>query len=71
MLLEKESPIVAMKPETAAPSAALLQLLFGKHITYSLSAVARLGVANHISGNPVPVDELAVRPEHTHHHSTE
>jgi hypothetical protein len=37
----------------------LLRLLAGKHITYSLSAVARLGVADHINGKPVPVAELA------------
>src|SRR5690242_13971607 len=59
MLLEKESLALAKEPESPPPSAALLQLLFGKHITYSLSAVARLGVADHMSEAPVSVDELA------------
>ncbi|MFL6350956.1 MAG: methyltransferase [Bryobacteraceae bacterium] len=61
MLLEKKNPAVATEPETPPASAALLQLLFGKHITYSLSAVARLGVPDHMSGAPVPVDELATK----------
>jgi hypothetical protein len=39
----------------------LLRLLTGKHITYSLSAVARLGVADHIDNEPVPVTELAAK----------
>jgi hypothetical protein len=61
MLLEKEGLAPRIEPESAPPSAALLQLLFGKHITYSLSAVARLGVPDHMSGAPVPVDELATK----------
>jgi DNA-binding IscR family transcriptional regulator len=39
--------------------AAMVQLLFEKHITYSLSAVARLGVADHMSEYPVSVEKLA------------
>jgi O-methyltransferase domain len=39
----------------------LLRLLAGKHITYSLSAVARLGIADHIDNEPVPVAELAAK----------
>jgi len=38
---------------------AMSQLLFGKHITYSLSGVARLGVADHMDGEPRPVEEIA------------
>jgi hypothetical protein len=34
-------------------------MLFGKHITYCLSAVARLGVADHMTAGPVHVDQLA------------
>src|ERR1700753_429926 len=51
----------AAKSQPAVPPAAiLLQLLFGKHITYSLSAVARLGVADHLSNSvPVAVEALA------------
>ncbi|MGI9069982.1 MAG: methyltransferase [Bryobacteraceae bacterium] len=61
MLLEKESPTLATEPESPPASAALLQLLFGKHITYSLSAIARLGIADHMSEAPVQVDELAMK----------
>src|SRR4051794_2960578 len=46
----------AINPDAASN---LLRLLAGKHITYSLSAVARLGVADHMNGKPVPVAELA------------
>jgi len=51
----------ALKPETqqAPPPIALIQMLFGKHITYCLSAVARLGVADHMTAGPVHVDHLA------------
>jgi O-methyltransferase domain len=41
------------------PSAKLMQLLFGKQITYSIAAVARLGVADHMSATPVAIDLLA------------
>jgi Rod binding domain-containing protein len=41
------------------PTAVLMQLLFGKQITYSLAAVARLGVADHMSRQFSSVDELA------------
>jgi O-methyltransferase domain len=36
-----------------------MQLLFGKQITYSLAAVARLGVADHMSNHFTSVDEIA------------
>jgi hypothetical protein len=38
-----------------------MQMLFGKHVTYSLSAVARLGVADHMDSTPVSVDRLAAQ----------
>jgi hypothetical protein len=38
---------------------ALMQMLFGKHITYCISAVARLGVADHMAATPVQIDRLA------------
>jgi O-methyltransferase domain len=41
------------------PTAVLMQLLFGKQIAYSLAAVARLGVADHMSHQFSSVDELA------------
>jgi len=45
---------------TALPhSAKLMQLLFGKQITYSIAAVARLGVADHMSATPVAIELLA------------
>ena len=37
----------------------LSQLLFGKQLTYCLSGVARLGVADHMGGEPQPVEEIA------------
>jgi hypothetical protein len=36
-------------------------MLFGKHITYCVSAVARLGVADHMAEGPVSVELLAER----------
>ena len=35
------------------------QLLFGKHITYCLSGVARLGVADHMNATPKAIEEIA------------
>ncbi len=37
----------------------LSQLLFGKQLTYCLSGVARLGVADHMDGEPKPVEDIA------------
>lgn len=56
-----EPEILSANNEPAEPAAsdALFQLLFGKHITYSLSAVARLGVADHMSADPIPINRLA------------
>jgi O-methyltransferase domain len=56
---------VEMEPEAAGqmspatPLDVMLQLLFGKHITYSISALARLGVADHMNGQPKTAEELA------------
>ena len=36
-----------------------MQMLFSKMAFFSLSAVARLGIADHLSGNPVPIADLA------------
>jgi hypothetical protein len=41
------------------PDAAIFQLMFGKHLAYCLSAVARLGVADRMSQSPETVEELA------------
>jgi O-methyltransferase len=37
----------------------MMQLLFGKQLTYSLSGAARLGVADHMDDKPKPVEEIA------------
>ena len=43
------------------PPLVMMQLLFGKQLTYSLSGVARLGVADHMNGKPQPVEEIAAK----------
>ncbi|HZP08551.1 methyltransferase [Methyloceanibacter sp.] len=43
------------------PQAVFAQLLFGKQLTYSLSGVARLGVADHMGKTARPVEELAAK----------
>jgi O-methyltransferase domain len=42
-----------------SPLEQIFQLLVGKHITYALSAVATLGVADHLSAEPLPIEDLA------------
>ena len=41
------------------PQRVMSQLLFGKQLTASLSALARLGVADHMDDTPISADELA------------
>jgi hypothetical protein len=54
--------MVDERADTKPPSTlALMQLLFGKQITYSLSGVARLGVADHMDGELRPVEEIAAK----------
>jgi hypothetical protein len=51
-----------MQPKTPAappPQAVFMQLVFGKQLTASLAALARLGVADHMSNDPAPVEGLA------------
>jgi hypothetical protein len=43
------------------PPAIFMQLLFGKQITYALSGVARLAVADHMDRQGRPVEELAAK----------
>ena len=43
------------------PPLLMMQLLFGKQLTYSLSGVARLGIADHMSGEPQPVEAIAAK----------
>ena len=52
-------PLKSSAPPAAA--AALTQLLFGKQITYAVSGVARLGVADHMDGTPKPIEDLAAK----------
>jgi hypothetical protein len=41
------------------PQRIMSQLLFGKQLTASLSALARLGVADHMGDSAISADELA------------
>ncbi len=43
------------------PQRVMVQLLFGKQLTASLAALARLGVADHMRDGEVAVDELAAK----------
>jgi O-methyltransferase domain len=50
--------------QSAKPSEAQLllsKLLFGKQLTYALSGVARLGVADHMDATPQSIDEIAAK----------
>ncbi|MGH6865911.1 MAG: methyltransferase [Methyloceanibacter sp.] len=52
------------QPEAQAvqpPQAVFVQLVFGKQLTFALSGVARLGVADHMNGGPSPVEEIAAK----------
>src|SRR3954451_20810497 len=62
MMLEAlNEPVLKTEGQPVPPPIALMQMLFGKHITYCLSAVARLGVADHMAAGPVSVELLAER----------
>jgi hypothetical protein len=67
-VLELETAAAAAaKPEIApSPLEQIFQLLVGKHITYSLTAVARLEVADHMSRTPKSVDQLAQIVAYSH-----
>ena len=56
-----QEPVLNTGAEQVPPPLALMQMLFGKHITYCVSAVARLGVADHMRSGPVDVERLAER----------
>lgn len=49
----------APAPTQLPPDAALFQLIFGKVLTYSVTALARLGVADHMGEEPAAVEDLA------------
>ena len=44
----------APAPAPIPPQRVMSQLLFGKQLTASLSALARLGVADHMGDTPIP-----------------
>jgi hypothetical protein len=46
---------------TQEPQVLLGQLLFGKQMTYCLSGMARLGVADHMNATPMTVEEIAAK----------
>jgi O-methyltransferase domain len=46
-------------PTALRPDVVLMQLMFGKQITYSLAAMARLGIADHMSATPISIETLA------------
>jgi O-methyltransferase domain len=48
-----------LEPTPPPPDAVMMQLLFGKQITYSLAAMARLGVADHMGATPISIEALA------------
>ncbi|MFN7933560.1 MAG: methyltransferase [Bryobacteraceae bacterium] len=50
-----------MSPSSLPPEAVFMQLANGITITSALGAVARVGVADHMSETPAGVDELALR----------
>lgn len=53
------SSSTAPKPEALPPDAAVMQLLFGKMLSFSLTAVARLGIADHLNEEPRDVEDIA------------
>lgn len=65
MLTEEAAPASLQPAEPATqqlppPSAALIQMMFGKHISFTISAVARLGVADHMrTESATPIADLA------------
>lgn len=46
-------------PQSLPPEAYLLQLLFSQNVFFSLSAIARLGVADHLSSTPRDIEDIA------------
>jgi hypothetical protein len=57
--LETKEENIEAAPAAVPARAALAQLLFGKHVTYAISAVSRLRVSDHMSAEPSHVEELA------------
>jgi hypothetical protein len=60
MLLQTTDEIIATpKADTVPPYVKIVQLLFGKHIAYAVSAMAHLGLADHMRKYPIDVETLA------------
>ena len=57
--VEQSSAVPNAETATAPPHAAIVRLLFGKHVAYSVSAMARLGLADYMGDLPVDVETLA------------
>jgi hypothetical protein len=55
----------APSPETLPPDALIMNLMFSKMSYFSLAAVARLGIADHLTETPCDVEDLA-RASATH-----
>jgi hypothetical protein len=51
------SPVAA--PDALPPEAVIMQLLFGSNTFFSVTAVARLGIADHVSETPRAVEDIA------------
>src|SRR5438270_3882782 len=49
----------ATSSENTPPEAVIMNLIFGKMNYFSLAAVARLGIADHMSDTPAPVEQIA------------
>jgi hypothetical protein len=57
---QERKSLMSDKQATTQEAQLLLgQLLFGKQMTYCLSGVARLGVADHMNATPMAVEEIA------------
>jgi hypothetical protein len=50
----------AASPENMPPEAVIMNLLFGKMNYFSLAAIARLGIADHMSEAPTDVEQIAL-----------
>src|SRR4029078_3423701 len=60
---QKTESMAQPATETPPSPVVMTQLLFGKQLTYSLSAVARLGVADHMDAAAKPVEEIAAKAD--------
>jgi hypothetical protein len=58
-LMETTSQGSGAAPAAMTPDATIFQILLGKMPIFALGAVARLGVADHLTDQPRPVGELA------------